>query len=146
MSENSSRKPLIVGNWKMNNNITDSIKLVTALKNLIKEPLDIDVVLAPPFTALYSQSRYGYFRSSYGLNTEAGRLNSKESPRGTGSNAQNIDREARDMFLADPGCVVNHIKLMLIGICIVGLVAPLSSCANQPIFCPEIKVTFCPVK
>ena len=54
MSENSSRKPLIVGNWKMNNNITDSIKLVTALKNLIKEPLDIDVVLAPPFTALYS--------------------------------------------------------------------------------------------
>lgn len=45
--------------------------------------------------------RDGYFRSSYGLNTEAGRANSKEHPTGSGSNAQNVDREARDMFLAD---------------------------------------------
>ena len=45
----------------------------------------------------------GRFRSSYGLNTEAGRLQSKASPRGTGSNAQNVDRDARDLFLADEG-------------------------------------------
>lgn len=51
-----SNKPLIVGNWKMNNNITDSIKLITALKNLVKESLEVDVVLAPPYTSLYSVS------------------------------------------------------------------------------------------
>lgn len=39
--------------------------------------------------------------------------------------------------------VVNHIKLILIGLCIVGLIALLSGCASAPI-CPEIKVTFCP--
>ncbi len=47
---------LIVGNWKMNNNITDSIKLVTALKNLVKESVQTEVVLAPPATSLYSVS------------------------------------------------------------------------------------------
>jgi len=41
--------------------------------------------------------------------------------------------------------VVNHIKLFLIGICIVGLVALLSGCASAPI-CPEVKVTFCPTE
>jgi len=55
-TSDTSHKTLIVGNWKMNNNITDSIKLVTALKNLVKEPLEPEVVLAPPFTALYSVS------------------------------------------------------------------------------------------
>ena len=41
--------------------------------------------------------------------------------------------------------IVNHIKLILIGICIVGLVALLSGCASAPI-CPELKVTFCPTE
>lgn len=49
---------------------------------------------------LDADSRY---RSSYSLNTEAGRLSSAKNPRGTGSNAQNVDREARDIFLADSG-------------------------------------------
>lgn len=47
----------------------------------------------------------GRFRSGYSLNTEAGRLSSSRNPRGTGSNAQNVDREARDIFLADDGCI-----------------------------------------
>lgn len=47
---------LIVGNWKMNNNISDSIKLVTALKNQVKESITSQVVLAPPHTSLYSVS------------------------------------------------------------------------------------------
>ena len=53
-NESVLKMPLIVGNWKMNNNITDSIKLLTALKNLIKGPLHTEVVLAPPHTSLYS--------------------------------------------------------------------------------------------
>ncbi len=47
----------------------------------------------------------GRYRSSYSPNTEAGRLSSSKNPRGTGSNAQNVDREARDIFLADAGMV-----------------------------------------
>lgn len=47
----------------------------------------------------------GRFYSSYGLNTEAGRLQSKMNPRGHGGNAQNVDREARKQFLPEEGCI-----------------------------------------
>lgn len=70
---------------------------------LILEHRRVDVL-----SKFYQESRVdadGRFRSSYGLNTEAGRLNSKASPKNTGSNAQNVDREARDIFLADEGCI-----------------------------------------
>jgi len=50
------RKPLIVGNWKMHCGISDTIKLVTALKNQLVENQHLEVVVAPPFTALYSAS------------------------------------------------------------------------------------------
>jgi len=50
------RRPLIVGNWKMNNTVAESIKLVTALKHLLVDSPHIDVAVAPPFTALYSVS------------------------------------------------------------------------------------------
>ena len=39
---------------------------------------------------------------------------------------------------------MNHLKLFLIGVC--GLVFLMTSCANQPAFCPEIKINFCPVR
>jgi triosephosphate isomerase len=48
------RKPLIVGNWKMHSTVEETIKLITALKNLLVDAQHIEVVLAPPFTALYS--------------------------------------------------------------------------------------------
>ncbi len=52
-----SRKPLVVGNWKMNHSVTDAIKWVTQLENIIGEvPLSVDAVIAPPFTSLYSVS------------------------------------------------------------------------------------------
>src|SRR4029453_18737403 len=51
-----TNKKLIVGNWKMYNNITDSIKLVTALKNLMGELNGVEPVVAPPFPPLYSVS------------------------------------------------------------------------------------------
>lgn len=51
------------------------------------------------------------FRSSYSMNTEAARLSSSANPRGTGSSGQNIDREARDMFLADEGCLGVEVDL-----------------------------------
>jgi uracil-DNA glycosylase family 4 len=40
-------------------------------------------------------------RSSYKLTTTAGRLSSSKNPKGTGTNAQNQDRELRSMYVAD---------------------------------------------
>jgi len=50
------RKPLIVGNWKMFNNVTDSIKLITGIKNVLGTVSEVDAVVATPFTSLYSIS------------------------------------------------------------------------------------------
>ncbi|MBI4237191.1 MAG: triose-phosphate isomerase [Deltaproteobacteria bacterium] len=49
-----TRRRLIVGNWKMNGTVTESLKIVTALEHQFKTPPDADVVVAPPFTVLYS--------------------------------------------------------------------------------------------
>ena len=47
------RKPLIAGNWKMNNDVEESLKLAKALKT---SDLDnnVDVLVCPPFTSLYA--------------------------------------------------------------------------------------------
>ena len=77
-------------------------------------PLILDQTRLKKLSEFYTEGRVdedGYFRSSYGLNTEAGRLQSKKAPNGGGSNAQNIDREARDMFLADHGCIGVEVDL-----------------------------------
>ncbi len=46
------RKPVIAGNWKMNKTKLESIKLVTELKNLLPRTVAVDIIVAPPFTAL----------------------------------------------------------------------------------------------
>jgi triosephosphate isomerase len=45
---------LVIGNWKMNGTVEESLKLITDLKNRLEGPLAVDVAVAPPFTALYS--------------------------------------------------------------------------------------------
>ncbi|GAA4152095.1 triose-phosphate isomerase [Actinomadura keratinilytica] len=52
----SSRKPLMAGNWKMNNTHLEAIKLVQQLGFTLKEPdyEAVEVVVLPPFTALRS--------------------------------------------------------------------------------------------
>jgi triosephosphate isomerase len=46
------RKPIIIGNWKMNTNLSDAVVLTTDIKNHIGS-LDIDVVLCPPSIYIY---------------------------------------------------------------------------------------------
>lgn len=48
------RKPVIVANWKMNNTVPEALKFVAALTLDIKAAGNVDVVIAAPFTALYS--------------------------------------------------------------------------------------------
>ncbi|MDR0401800.1 MAG: triose-phosphate isomerase [Endomicrobium sp.] len=46
------RKPMIVGNWKMNKTISDAVLTVKMLKDAI-DVINIDILICPSFTMLY---------------------------------------------------------------------------------------------
>jgi triosephosphate isomerase len=46
------RRPIIVGNWKMHKTIAEAVTLVQALTSAVAEIHDVDIGVAPPFTAL----------------------------------------------------------------------------------------------
>lgn len=46
------RKPIIAGNWKLNNTSQEAAELVTLLKRNLSEVTDVDIVVCPVFTAL----------------------------------------------------------------------------------------------
>jgi triosephosphate isomerase len=46
---------MIAGNWKMNNSISESLKLIASIQHHLQTPPDnVDVVVIPPTTSLYS--------------------------------------------------------------------------------------------
>jgi triosephosphate isomerase (TIM) len=49
---NPNRALLIVGNWKMNKTIAESLELVTNIDKALPAPCKVAVVVAPPFIAL----------------------------------------------------------------------------------------------
>jgi triosephosphate isomerase len=48
----SDRKPMIAGNWKMNLTLRESVDLVRTIAAQIADVKDVEVLVAPPFTAL----------------------------------------------------------------------------------------------
>ena len=50
------RKPIIAGNWKMNNTVAEAIALAEDIKRDLANCSEVDVVLCPPFTALKAVS------------------------------------------------------------------------------------------
>jgi triosephosphate isomerase len=48
------RRPLIVGNWKMNKTASEAVAFIRDLRERVSASPHADVVLAPPFTALES--------------------------------------------------------------------------------------------
>jgi triosephosphate isomerase (TIM) len=46
------RRPIIVGNWKMHKTTAEAVTLVQALKASVADTHDVDIGVAPPFTAL----------------------------------------------------------------------------------------------
>jgi triosephosphate isomerase len=46
------RTPLCIGNWKMYGTLSEARALATAVRDGLKRPRGVDVVLCPPFTAL----------------------------------------------------------------------------------------------
>ena len=47
-----ARRPIIAGNWKMNNTIAEGVALVKELMPLVKDAKNVDVVACPTATAL----------------------------------------------------------------------------------------------
>lgn len=52
-----ARRPLIAGNWKMNKTIGEALELVRELKASLWDLKEVEVAVAPPFTALYAVGR-----------------------------------------------------------------------------------------
>ena len=46
------RTPIIAGNWKLNKTISKAVALTTELRNLVAGSKGVEIVVAPPFTAL----------------------------------------------------------------------------------------------
>ena len=51
------RKLIIAGNWKMNKTVAEALALVGDLKRDLASVKEVDIVVAPPFTALESVSK-----------------------------------------------------------------------------------------
>jgi triosephosphate isomerase len=54
---NKERKLIIAGNWKMNKTVAESLALVADLKRELAGVKEVDIVVAPPYTALESVSK-----------------------------------------------------------------------------------------
>src|SRR3954470_15949110 len=48
------RTPLIAGNWKMFKTVDEAVTFVKALGDLVKGAAGVDIVIAPPFTAVHA--------------------------------------------------------------------------------------------
>jgi triosephosphate isomerase len=48
------RTPLIAGNWKMYKTVNDTVVFVKELRELVKDAVGVDIVVAPPFTAVHA--------------------------------------------------------------------------------------------
>ena len=47
-----NRRPLIAGNWKLFKTATEAAETAAQLANRLSGPINVDVMIAPPFTAL----------------------------------------------------------------------------------------------
>ena len=56
-SPTSIRRPVIAGNWKMHRTVRESVELIQRLKPLVEAWRHCDIVVAPPFTALWAAAR-----------------------------------------------------------------------------------------
>ena len=50
------KQPLIAGNWKMFKTVSETVKYVKEFRSLVKDVTDVEIVIAPPFTAIHAAS------------------------------------------------------------------------------------------
>jgi triosephosphate isomerase (TIM) len=53
----NKRRPIIVGNWKLHKTVAEAMDLATAIKNVLGGLGDLEVGIAPPFTALAAAAK-----------------------------------------------------------------------------------------
>jgi triosephosphate isomerase len=95
-----ARRFFVAGNWKMNNTIEQSVSLVNSLQKEIRDIHKVDIMVAPPFTAI--KSVYDALSSS-SIQVGAQDLFWEESGAYTG--------EVSPMMLKDAGCkwvIIGH--------------------------------------
>ncbi len=51
------RRPFIAGNWKMHKTVPQALELIEELRGLVEGERDVEIAVAPPFTALYPVAR-----------------------------------------------------------------------------------------
>ena len=51
------RTPLIAGNWKMFKTVAETVAFVNDLRDLVKGAVGVDIVVAPPFTAVHAAAQ-----------------------------------------------------------------------------------------
>ena len=51
------RTPIIAGNWKLNKTISEAVAFTTTLKASVADVDDVEIIVAPPFTALAAVNR-----------------------------------------------------------------------------------------
>jgi triosephosphate isomerase len=47
------RTPLVAGNWKMFKTVHEAVAFAKELKSVVRDAVAVDIVVAPPFTAVY---------------------------------------------------------------------------------------------
>ncbi|HZA14862.1 MAG TPA: triose-phosphate isomerase, partial [Myxococcaceae bacterium] len=52
-----ARRPIVAGNWKMHKTVGEAVDLVSDLRELVSTRGRVEVVVAPPFTALAAVQR-----------------------------------------------------------------------------------------
>ena len=53
----TGRRPFFCGNWKLNGSIAESLALATDVRNGVATLRDVDVAVAPSFTALHAVAK-----------------------------------------------------------------------------------------
>jgi triosephosphate isomerase len=48
------RTPIVAGNWKMYKTVADAVKYVKEFRAMVKDVTGVEIILAPPFTALHA--------------------------------------------------------------------------------------------
>jgi len=95
------RKILIAGNWKMNNSVSESLKLLASIQHHLKTiPDGVEVLIIPPYTSLYT---LGVSLQDTMIKLGAQNLYWEDSGAYTG--------EVSGSFLSDIGCtyvVIGH--------------------------------------
>ncbi|HLK40158.1 MAG TPA: triose-phosphate isomerase [Polyangiaceae bacterium] len=90
---NRGRRPLVAGNWKMHHGGPTGVELASAVVALSRELPDVDLVIAPPFTAI---AACAHECDGTGVAVAAQNLHAKSSGAFTG--------EVSGPMLRDAGC------------------------------------------